>query len=107
MAIVAGFGIAGAALVAHKLAGPVTLTGNWQRLGEFAVFDALFCIGLKGSAKRRKLEFKIYTTLRRSPLERDDGQQTRCSDGNAAPALLHGASGRQRQEAAISRADFT
>ena len=75
LAIVAGFGIAGAALVAHKLAGPVTLTGNWQRLGEFAVFDALFCIGLKGSAKRRKLEFKIYTTLRRSPLNAMTGSR--------------------------------
>lgn len=107
LAIAGACGLGAAALILHKLSGPVTLTGKWQRLGDFAVFDALFTFGLKRSAKRQKLELKIYTTLRRSPLERDDGQRSGRSAGNAAPTLLDGASGRQRQEAAISRADFT
>ncbi len=72
LAIAGGLGLAGAALILHKLSGPITLTGNWQRLGDFAVFDALFAFGLKRSAKREKLELKIYTTLRKSPLEPDD-----------------------------------
>ncbi len=100
LAIAGAFGIGLVALIAHKLSGPISLTRNWQRLGDFAVFDALFCVGWKRSARRERLELRIYATLRKSPLERDDGQIGLNGQRDG------GAHGRGKQRPANSSADL-
>ncbi len=105
LAIAAALALAAAALILRKLSGPITLTGAWQRLGDFAVFDALVSFAWKRSAKRDKLELKIYATLRRSPLELEAGRPS-CG-GDAGQAKLEGATGRREQGAAIRFGDLT
>jgi hypothetical protein len=101
LAIAAAFALAAAALILRKLSGPITLTGNWQRLGDFAVFDALFSFAWKRSAKREKLELKLYATLRRSPLELEEGRPSCGSEAGAGHAKREGAAGRREQAATI------
>ena len=107
LAIAGAVALSGAALVLGKLSGPVTLTGGWQRRGDFAVFDALFAFGLKRSARRQRLELKIYTTLKTSPLEPGDGQPEGRSDDDAGRTKLSGGSGRRNEEAALPSRDST
>ncbi len=101
LAIAAALALAAAALILRKLSGPIALTGNWQRLGDFAVFDALISFAWKRSAKREKLELKLYATLRRSPLELEEGRPSCGSDAGAGHAKREGAADRRERAASI------
>ena len=69
LAIAGGVAVVVGAAALRMLALPFTFAHNWQRRGDFAVFDALFGVGLRRLAKPGRLQLAIYVTLRKVPLE--------------------------------------
>jgi hypothetical protein len=74
LAIAGSAAILGAALILRTLSGPVTTVGHRQRFGEIAVYDAHLSLGLRRFPKPGRVQLAIYVTLRKSPLEPDEGR---------------------------------
>jgi hypothetical protein len=73
LAIAGGVAVVAAATMLRTLSRPLTFAHHWHRLDDFAVFDALFGVGLKRVAKPGRLQFAVYVTLRKVPLESGEG----------------------------------
>lgn len=87
LAIAGSAAIGGAALILRTRPRALTFARHWQRVGEFAVFDALFSVGLKPFAKPGRLQLAIYVTMRKLPSEAGERQGCDADEGERPAAI--------------------